>query len=332
MNKLKVICISYDRKQDFVAWQEHITKNPPFKPNSRYTIEYYNTNGDSASRVKCAKLLSKVTVFAVDGKLLRWASFISRFTFTLCGKGGFKGALIKAKLLSDIKGVKTPVENTIILLSNNEKKDTLSKSKSDVYGDFELHIPVNNNGYTIKVGDEGKKFDNIHIVTQAGKEIANMERTAEGFQYHILKADIVTLSEIHEEDIQLKYATLKAANKKEFTIDENIFYETGKSHVQASSKLVLDKVTKILEEESGVQLVVISHTDSRGDEKLNLLLSEKRAIDVIDYLIITGISAKRLKAIGKGETEIRNRCFNDINCSDKEHEYNRRTEFKFIRP
>ena len=151
-------------------------------------------------------------------------------------------------------------------------------------------------------------------------------------QYHLLKADIVTLAEIHEEDIKLKYEALKATNKKEFTIDENIFYEVGKSHVQASSKLVLDKVTKILEEEPNVQLVVISHTDAQGDEKSNLLLSEKRALDVIDYLIVTGISSKRLKAIGKGEREIRNRCFNDVNCSAKEHEYNRRTEFKFIRP
>jgi hypothetical protein len=38
---------------------------------------------------------------------------------------------------------------------------------------------------------------------------------------------------------------------------------------------------------------------------------------------------ERLKAEGKGETEIRNRCINGVDCSDKEHEYNRRTEFKF---
>jgi outer membrane protein OmpA-like peptidoglycan-associated protein len=49
----------------------------------------------------------------------------------------------------------------------------------------------------------------------------------------------------------------------------------------------------------------------------------------VSYLNSQGIDIKRLKAEGKGETEIRNRCVNGIDCSDKEHEYNRRTEFKF---
>ena len=43
------------------------------------------------------------------------------------------------------------------------------------------------------------------------------------------------------------------------------------------------------------------------------------------------MNPERLKAIGKGETEIRNRCANNVVCSDKEQEFNRRTEFKFVK-
>jgi peptidoglycan-associated lipoprotein len=60
-----------------------------------------------------------------------------------------------------------------------------------------------------------------------------------------------------------------------------------------------------------------------------MALSEKRSAFVIDYFVSKGIDRKRLSSIGRGETEIRNRCVNGIDCSDKEHEYNRRTEFKF---
>ena len=80
-----------------------------------------------------------------------------------------------------------------------------------------------------------------------------------------------------------------------------------------------------------VSLEVISHTDALGDDASNLKLSQSRSNTVIDYLVGKGIGRQRLKAIGKGETEIRNRCLNGIECSDKEHEYNRRTEFKFIK-
>jgi outer membrane protein OmpA-like peptidoglycan-associated protein len=52
---------------------------------------------------------------------------------------------------------------------------------------------------------------------------------------------------------------------------------------------------------------------------------------VVKYLIAKGINPEKLKAIGKGETEIRNRCANNVNCSDKEQEFNRRTEFKYVK-
>ena len=42
------------------------------------------------------------------------------------------------------------------------------------------------------------------------------------------------------------------------------------------------------------------------------------------------IELNRVSATGKGEQEIRNRCLNNIDCSDIEHEYNRRTEFRVL--
>jgi outer membrane protein OmpA-like peptidoglycan-associated protein len=94
---------------------------------------------------------------------------------------------------------------------------------------------------------------------------------------------------------------------------------------------VLDKVIIILNANSGVKLDVISHTDSRGDDASNLNLSQKRSNAVIEYLSSKGVDKTRLKAIGKGESVIRNRCLNGVDCSDKEHEFNRRTEFNFIK-
>ena len=112
---------------------------------------------------------------------------------------------------------------------------------------------------------------------------------------------------------------------------QTIYYETGKSEIRAESKPTIDKVIEILKNNPKVNLQITSHTDAEGDDAFNLTLSQKRAAEVVNYIVANGIKAKRLTSVGKGETQIRNRCKNDVLCFDDEHEFNRRTEFKFIK-
>jgi outer membrane protein OmpA-like peptidoglycan-associated protein len=330
MHRLKVICVSYDDKEYIDGWKKAVLAKP-FKENPKYTVEYYNTNGNAASQQKCATLLSKVTAFTENGRLMRWSSYISRFTFKLYSEGGYKGATIKAKLLTENKGVKSPVENASVLLSTRFKNDTLSKAITDKYGDFQLYVPGNVKDYTIKVNPPNP-IDNLLLVTQAGQEIANFEHVHGNFEYRLLKADIVTLSEVQTEDIKMKYEAFHISGEKELRTDENIFYESGKSDIKEQSKVILEHIVRILTDNPGVTLEIISHTDAIGDDKSNLALSKKRAQAVAEYLVSRGIAAKRITTDGEGEKKIRNRCHNGVDCSDKEHEYNRRTEFRFIKP
>jgi outer membrane protein OmpA-like peptidoglycan-associated protein len=330
MHKVKLICISYDDKEYFDQWKKHV-QTDPFKVNPRYTIEYYSTNGNAEKQKKCAELFSKVTAFKDDGRLMRWSSHISRFNFTLYSEGGFKGSTVKAKLLTENKGVKLPVENASVLLSTRFKNDTLSKAITDKYGDFQIYVPGNVKDYTIKVNPV-EKVDNLLLVTQEGKEISNFEEASGHFEYRLLKADIVTLSEVKSDDIKMKYEAFHMSNEKELKTDEKIFYHSGKSDIMEESKVILNHIVKILTDNPGVTVEIISHTDAVGDDRSNLALSKKRAQAVADYLVKNGISAKRLKTDGEGEKKIRNRCFNGVDCSDREHEYNRRTEFKFMKP
>jgi len=47
---------------------------------------------------------------------------------------------------------------------------------------------------------------------------------------------------------------------------------------------------------------VEGHTDSQGDDAMNLNLSEQRAQAVVSYLVNNGVSGNRLSSIGYGET------------------------------
>ncbi len=66
----------------------------------------------------------------------------------------------------------------------------------------------------------------------------------------------------------------------------------------------LNLIAELLNKNPGMIIELISHTDSRGDEKSNLKLSENRAKAVYTYLVEKqGIDPRRMIPIGKGETE-----------------------------
>ncbi len=49
--------------------------------------------------------------------------------------------------------------------------------------------------------------------------------------------------------------------------------------------------------------IIIGHTDSTGDDKYNMGLSQRRAESVRDYLVKTGTNAEKLRVVGRGESD-----------------------------
>jgi len=73
-----------------------------------------------------------------------------------------------------------------------------------------------------------------------------------------------------------------------------------------------------------------SHTDSQGRDGYNKGLSARRAASAKKWLVNKGINPDRIETVGYGEKFILNQCVNGVQCSDDEHRFNRRTEFKII--
>jgi len=78
-------------------------------------------------------------------------------------------------------------------------------------------------------------------------------------------------------------------------------------------------------------LISFIFVDARGTVKYNETLSQNRAEAAIQYIIKKGIAPARLVAKGYGESQLRNRCANFIECPEEEHQYNRRTEVRVLR-
>ena len=65
----------------------------------------------------------------------------------------------------------------------------------------------------------------------------------------------------------------------------------------------LDKEIPFLKSNPNVVLEIAGHTDSDGTKEHNLLLSQRRAQAVVDYLVDHGANRTQLIARGYGETK-----------------------------
>jgi len=117
-----------------------------------------------------------------------------------------------------------------------------------------------------------------------------------------------------------------------------------------NSKDSLNFVYNLLTEYPGMILELSCHSDSRGSDQANQVLSEARAKECVNYLVLEkGIDPKRIIAVGKGETEpaiwtdpttgekitLTEEYINQFKKSDKIkfeklHQINRRAEGKVI--
>jgi len=250
-----------------------------------------------------------------------------------CGVEMVKLKVLRLKIMTEEKDkTMLPYAFKSVFVLGLNKKDTIAKLTTNKYGDFNAEIPDVEQDYLITVNEKNKDINFAILATQSGKLVGKFKSTDSGFEYKLLKVDIMKLPDIAEEvDVEMKFTVAKIKGANNFDIIETLYYELGEIDLTNGSKLLIDKVKKVLDTYPDYKLKVVSHTDSQGDDNSNLKLSLKRSETVIAYLHSLGIDSERLSAEGKGETELRNRCVNGVDCSDKEHEYNRRTEFKFYK-
>lgn len=107
---------------------------------------------------------------------------------------------------------------------------------------------------------------------------------------------------------------------------ENLYYDYNKSNIRPDAAEVLNRLAAILQRHPSLKIELSAHTDSRGSDQYNLVLSQKRAESAVAYLRSKGIAADRLQAKGYGETRLKNNCSNGVPCSEAAHQLNRRTE------
>ncbi|MFN3402880.1 MAG: OmpA family protein [Cytophagaceae bacterium] len=202
-------------------------------------------------------------------------------------------ALLKGKV-KDENG--KPVDADITVTDNQTKEVIATFISNSATGEYMVSLPSGKN-YGVTVEKKGKLFysENIYLTDKDGYKEINSEITLE---------------------------PVKTGAK---IILKNIFFDTGKDELRPESLSELQRLVNLLKENPSIKIEISGHTDNIGNSELNQKLSERRAKNVVDFLIKSGIPAARLNAIGYGSSKPV-----ADNNTEEGRQRNRRTEFKIL--
>jgi len=106
----------------------------------------------------------------------------------------------------------------------------------------------------------------------------------------------------------------------------NVFYDIDSWKIKRESRPELERLYRLLADNRNLVVEIGGYTDSTGTTAYNDVLSEKRALSVLEYLTGKGISRSRLEVKGYGAASP----IGD-NITDEGRRLNRRTEVRIIR-
>lgn len=196
------------------------------------------------------------------------------------------------------KGDLNGTENASPVAATIEVRDVVTKkltkiSVDSISGEYAFVVNMKND-LVLSVKKEGYAFESQYISSNDSSNLG-----------------------VKKKDIELK----KLEVGGQYTIND-ILFGSNSYALNDTIKAVLDEFTDYLQENSGLKLALQGHTDNIGNPQDNMILSEKRAKAVYDYLVERKVNTARLTYKGFGET----RPIAD-NTSEEGRAKNRRTVF-----
>ncbi|MEX2232264.1 MAG: OmpA family protein [Cyclobacteriaceae bacterium] len=203
--------------------------------------------------------------------------------------------LVQGKVLN--AKTQKPLE-AVIRFEDLKTRKEVGEARSDPgSGDYQIVLSAGKNyGYHAAAAGYLSVNENLELVDLA--------------EYGELRKDLLLVPIEIGESIQLK----------------NVFFVQSKAVLLPESYPELDRLVRIMKDNKTIEIELEGHTDGRGDSRANLALSEARVEAVKQYLILKGISEKRI--VGKGYGGAKPRVSND---TEENRQLNRRVEFKITK-
>ena len=248
------------------------------------------------------------------------------------------------------KTINSPADEVAFILAN-KTKGYFTSDRSNGLGSYDIYrfdlqkTPISLQGVAQeKISKIALPNTQLSLVDENGKEIEKQVTDEQGNYkfnvepleiysivankdgYNTFELPLITSSTNSFANVVLDQK--KAEVTKDAIIIEKIYFDYNKSTLKKESTLSLNKIYDVLIANPAMKITINAHTDSRGSEKYNLILSDKRASSALHYLVKKGIDSNRIISKGYGESLPLSNCKD--NCTEKEFNTDRRIEFLII--
>ncbi len=167
------------------------------------------------------------------------------------------------------------------------------------------------------------KATNMYKLALVVGEHYAMNVSCNGYLLYSENFSIEDIDNIASKQIIEKNILMQSVKEGSRVVLKNVFFATNSFELQKESDVELKALLKLLKENPKITIEISGYTDNVGNEQYNLVLSERRANSVKNWLIENGIDESRLRAKGYGMA-------NSIadNSTEYGRKQNRRTEFR----
>jgi outer membrane protein OmpA-like peptidoglycan-associated protein len=218
-----------------------------------------------------------------------------------------------------------PVEGVTLTITN-DRNDEVQVVVTNDDGLFSFEIEEET-CYTIK--GEKDNFITSQITDQCTRGLTESTTLQVNLDLQPYKMDMATVNKnVLESVTEFGPSGIDENGNVPYLV--HVYYDFNQAYIRDESIPALEALLAMLELNPDFLVELGSHTDSRGSFRYNSRLSQRRAESVVRWLTDHGIERGRLTAVGYGENKNVNNCKNNVPCSEKEHQMNRRTEFKII--
>ncbi len=308
-------------QSDKSAWHDDIKSGHISELMNTIVVKGYNDMYIKTFKISQLSLTLLVdetgTIISINPTQLQLEQILDEKKNSPINLKDFKGKLLYSETTTDF--VK---DQKLVLL--NKFRDTLARTITDKTGNFSFTEIKLMGEYILQVDTGGNmlKRNKFCLATINGPVFAGETKIAGILEHHLYSVDINRL---------IGGPVNSVVKTPTVSFVANVNFKKGKADMEGSSHAELDKVVELLNKNKDYTLEIISHTDSQGNDAENMTLSTARSEAVKKYLVSKEIKDTRIKAIGKGETEIKNKCKNYVPCTEEEHAQNVRTELKFYK-
>jgi peptidoglycan-associated lipoprotein len=219
---------------------------------------------------------------------------------------------------------KQPLQGVAVsVIAPNDILDTIADNNGSI---FKRLYPENQ--YTIKASKDGYGSQSLSFIATSQNDIDTIIKNI------ILTGPVKPVPVVIKTDTaQTPVSFTKLVGIPE--VDK--IYEIGHFHFAYNSAELTDTAMQVLDSLIGflaikptMRIQVRAHTDCRGGDAYNMILSKERALSVVNYLSKKGIAGRRLSYIGFGMRLSKVPCPICEKCTEEEWYLNRVLEFKVL--